>query len=241
MYNPPPATGHTPAGRGLISRITNALGHLLVTFGLVLALFAAYELWGKVAVVNAHQADLEQALTQQWDIVEPPVPSPAVSASPTAKPASPKPASAPLPGGAVARLSIPKLKKHWVVVEGVTPYDIRYAPGHYPDSAMPGEVGNFAVAGHRTPGIFWDLDQIHRDDLIVVETRAAVYTYRVTEQVIVAPTAVEVVAPVPFHPGDQPVDKWLTLTTCNPKWDNYQRLVVHAILDHTDPRTSTKG
>jgi sortase A len=47
----------------------------------------------------------------------------------------------------VARLTIPKLKKHWVVVEGVTPYDIRYAPGHYPDSAMPGEVGNFAVAG----------------------------------------------------------------------------------------------
>jgi sortase A len=50
-----------------------------------------------------------------------------------------------------------------------------------------------------------------------------------------------VVAPVPFHPGDQPVDQWLTLTTCNPKWDNYQRLVVHAILDHTDLRTSTKG
>jgi sortase A len=102
-------------------------------------------------------------------------------------------------------------------------------------------MGNFAVAGHRTPGIFWDLDQIGPGDLIVVETRAAVFTYRVSERIIVAPTAVEVVAPVPFHPGEAPVDRWLTLTTCNPKWDNYQRLVVHAILDHTDLRTSTKG
>src|SRR5215510_12725844 len=122
MYNPPSATGHsTTARRGPISRITNALGQLLVTFGLVMMLFAVYEVWGKTAVVNAHQADLEQALTQQWDIVEPPVPTPAVSASASAKPAAPRPASAPLPGGAAARLTIPKLKKHWVVVEGVTP------------------------------------------------------------------------------------------------------------------------
>jgi sortase A len=243
MHSPaPPAAWPTPAtGRTRSGRITGSLGQLFVTFGLVLALFAAYELWGKAAVVNAHQADLERALSQQWDTVEPPVPTPAVSAAPKAKPAAPKPAFAPLPGGAVARLTIPKLKKHWVVVQGVTPYDIRYAPGHYPDSAMPGEVGNFAVAGHRTPGIFWDLDQIGSGDIITVETRAAVFTYRVTEQVIVAPTAVEVVAPVPFHPDEAPVDRWLTLTTCNPKWDNYQRLVVHAILDHTDLRTNTKG
>jgi sortase A len=236
MHSPPPPT---PAGRSRSSRITDAIGQVFVTFGLVLALFAAYELWGKAALVNAHQADLERALTQQWDIVEPAVPTPAPSTS--AKPATPKKAGAPLPGGAVARLTIPRLNKHWIVVEGVTPYDIRYAPGHYPDSAMPGEVGNFAVAGHRTPGIFWDMDQVKPKDLIIVETRTATFTYRVTGQVVVAPTAVEVIAPVPFHPDEPPVDRWLTLTTCNPKWDNYQRLVVHAILDHTDLRTSAKG
>jgi sortase A len=237
MDTPPPS----PA-RGRASRIVDGLGQVFVTFGIVLALFAAYELWGKAAQVNAHQADLEQALTQQWDIVEPPVPKPAPALAPAA-PA--KPAGTTLPGGAVARLTIPRLNKHWVVVQGVTPDDIRYAPGHYPDSAMPGQVGNFAVAGHRTPGIFWDLDRVRPGDLVTVDTRSATYTYKVTEQIVVAPTAVEVVAPVPLRPGeaskDGKVGRWLTLTTCNPKWDNYQRLVIHAILDHTDLRPSAKG
>jgi sortase A len=218
-----------------LRRLKDGLGQVLVTLGLVMALFAAYETWGKAAAVGAHQRDLDQVLAQQW--TEPPVPKPArtTPAAPTA-PAKPK------HGAAVARLSIPKLGMHWVVVEGVNQKDIRYGPGHYPDSAMPGEIGNFAVAGHRVRGIFWDLDQIKPKDLIIVETRTATYTYRVTKQIIVKPTAVEVVAPVPSHPGEAPKDQWLTLTTCNPKWDNYQRLVIHAILDHTDLRTSaTKG
>jgi sortase A len=221
------------------NRLVGGLGQTFVTLGLVMMLFAAYEIWGKAAQINAHQGDLDRALTQQWGEPEPPAPSPAItpspsaSAPPAAKPAGPKP----LPGGAVARLSIPKLNQRWVVVEGVAPGDIQWAPGHYPDSAMPGELGNFAVAGHRSPAIFWNLDRIHKDDLIVVETRTTVYTYKVTEQAIVAPTALEVVAPVPWHPGERPKHAWLTLTTCNPKWDNYERLVIHAVLDHSEPRT----
>ncbi|MFC7478929.1 sortase [Luedemannella flava] len=101
---------------------------------------------------------------------------------------------------------------------------------------MPGELGNFAVAGHRMPSVFWDLDRLRPGDPIIVETRTRTFTYLVTEQRVVAPTAVDVVAPVPGHAGAEPRDRWLTLTTCNPKWDNYQRLVVHAILDSVAPR-----
>jgi LPXTG-site transpeptidase (sortase) family protein len=191
-------------------------GELLITFGLVILLFAAYEVWGKTAIVDAHQNDLDHALTQEWD-----------SQPVTQLPTTPTKELPPLPGNAIGRLYIPRLAKHWVIVEGVAPDDIRYAPGHYPGSAMPGEKGNFAMAGHRMRSVFWDLDQLETGDKIVVETQRAWFVYAVVKESIVKPTQVEVVSAQP--PGVTP-GKLLTLTTCNPKWDNYQRLIIHAEL-----------
>ena len=141
-------------------------------------------------------------------------------------------------GKPIAGLYIPKLDKHWVVVEGVTPNDIRYAPGHYPNSALPGEVGNFSVAGHRIRATFWRLDELTTGDAIVVEAKTEWYVYKVYQQRIVKPTQVEVVAPVPGKPGAKPTEKLLTLTTCNPKFDNYQRLIIHARLDHAQAKSA---
>ncbi|MEE3919108.1 sortase [Micromonospora sp. BRA006-A] len=121
---------------------------------------------------------------------------------------------------------------------GVSPNDIRYAPGRYPDSAMPGEVGNFSVAGHRIRSTFWRLDEMKTGDAIVVETKTEWLIYRVYQQRIVKPSQVEVVAPVPGKPGQKPTEKLLTLTTCNPKFDNYQRLIIHARLDHTQAKSA---
>ncbi|MET0416324.1 MAG: sortase, partial [Actinoplanes sp.] len=106
----------------------------------------------------------------------------------------------------------------------------RYAPGHYPDTAKPGEVGNFSVAGHRIKKIFWRLDEMQTGDVIGVETRDSWYVYRVYDSDIVKPSAVQVVAPVPNEPAAKPTKALLTLTTCNPKYNNYQRLIVHAEL-----------
>jgi sortase A len=200
-----------------------AVGELMITCGLVLLLFAAYEVWGKAAIVAGHQEDLDKRLAQEWST------PPSATASPEL--------AAP-PGSSIGRLYIPRIGKHWVVVEGVSQKDIAYAPGHYPNSAKPGQVGNFAVAGHRSPAIFWDLDTMRTGDAIVVETRTTYYVYRVTQQKIVTPTAVGVVAAVPGKPGATPTTAMLTLTTCNPKWDNYQRLIVHATLQRSQPRTA---
>jgi LPXTG-site transpeptidase (sortase) family protein len=101
---------------------------------------------------------------------------------------------------------------------------------------MPGQLGNFAVAGHRSPAIFWDLDKMRPGDPIVVETKQQYHIYRVTTKSIVKPTSVEVVAPVPGRPGETPTKAMLTLTTCNPKFDNYERLIVHAELVRSQPR-----
>jgi sortase A len=204
--------------------VARGTGELLITLGLIVLLFAAYEVWGKAAIVNAEQNDLDRQLAQQF-------------ASPQPSSGLGKAAPPPLAGGALARLYIPKLDKNWVVVQGVTQKDIRYAPGHYPTTAMPGEIGNFSVAGHRNRAIFWDLDQLKVGDPIVVETAQTFYVYTITQSHVVLPTAVQVVAPVPNKPGAKPTVAMLTLTTCNPKFNNYQRLIVHAQLGRTMQRT----
>ncbi|MFB9234727.1 class E sortase [Plantactinospora siamensis] len=200
-------------------------GEVLITFGMIVLLFAGYEVWGKSVIIDSHQHDLDNQLAQEW------APDPTVGPTSNDKP------FVPVEGKPVAGLYIPKLDKNWVVVEGVTPGDIRYAPGHYPDSALPGQVGNFSVAGHRIKAIFWRLDELHNGDVIVAETKTDWYVYRVSGTEIVHPTQVEVVAPVPDRPGAKPTKKMLTLTTCNPKFNNYQRLIVHAELDRTQAKS----
>ncbi|MDG4778394.1 class E sortase [Micromonospora sp. WMMD961] len=205
-------------------------GEVLITFGLVVLLFAGYEVWGKSAIVDAHQNDLNNQLAQEWGPTDDPTVAP--SAGPSVKP------SPPVRGKPIAGLYIPKLDKNWVVVEGVTQEDIRYAPGHYPASALPGQVGNFSVAGHRNRATFWRLDELDDGDPIVVESKTDWYVYRVSQSRIVRPTQVEVVAPVPGEPDKKPTKRMLTLTTCNPKFDNYQRLIIHAELDRTQPKSA---
>ncbi|MDP9798437.1 LPXTG-site transpeptidase (sortase) family protein [Catenuloplanes nepalensis] len=203
--------------------VVRGAGELMITFGMIVLLFAAYEVWGSGAVVDAHQDDLDEQLNQAWDN------APTVGPTPTASAEA-------APDGPVGRLYIPRLDKRWVVNQGVTPEDIRYAPGHYPNSAMPGEVGNFSVAGHRNRATFWALDELVEGDPIVVETKDSWFIYQVTVEHIVKPNQVEVVAPVPNQPGVEPTERMLTLTTCNPKLDNYERLIIHAELSSQEPR-----
>jgi LPXTG-site transpeptidase (sortase) family protein len=201
-------------------------GELMITFGLIVLLFAGYEVFGNSAKVQDEQNALGNELDQEWN-------DPAVG--PSAAPQGPA-----APGESlVGRLYIPKLDKEWVVVNGVRPRDIKYAPGHYPDTAMPGQIGNFSVAGHRIRKIFWRIDELKPGDVIGVETREFWYVYKVYGDEVVLPDAVRVVAPVPDKPGVRPTKALLTLTTCNPKFNNYQRLVVHAELASKAPRNQS--
>jgi LPXTG-site transpeptidase (sortase) family protein len=209
----------------MLRTFARGTGEVLITLGLVVLLFAAYEVWGKTAIVNAEQKNLDKQLAQAWD--DPPSPGPSGQA-----------ALPPIEGRSIARLYVPKINKHWVVVQGVTADDIRSAPGHYPNTALPGQVGNFSVAGHRTRAIFWDLDVLKNGDAIVVETKDKFYIYRVSQTEVVSPTAVQVVAPVPNQPGTKATKAMITMTTCNPKYNNYERLIVHGTLERTQPRSA---
>lgn len=200
---------------------------------MVLLLFSAYELFGKTFEINAEQNQLDSTLDQQWAAPG----SPAAGAGADA-----------IPGKGIARLYIPRLKDHWVVVEGVEPADIKLAPGHYPPHEMPGyvpkaeqpgQLGNFSVAGHRVVSIFRYLNNVRENDAIIVETRTTWFIYRVEKDpFVVSPRQTSVVAANPDNPGAKPVRKLLTLTTCEPWWDNYNRLIVRAEMVRQQPKSA---
>ncbi|MFD0639411.1 class E sortase [Catenulispora yoronensis] len=125
------------------------------------------------------------------------------------------------------------------VLEGVGLDVLNKAAGHYPGTALPGRLGNFAVAGHRkTHGEpFRHLDELRAGDLVTVETATAWYTYRIdTGPVIVAPSDVDVVDAVPGRPGAAPTGSLITLTTCDPWWSSTRRMIVTGHLLSSRPR-----
>jgi sortase A len=206
--------------RGTARKVARGIGEVLITLGLVLLLFAIYEVYGKASAIDARQRSLSRQLDRAW-------------ANATASTGQAVP-----DGAAFARLYVPRLGLHWVVVQGVSLADIADAPGHYPGTAMPGDFGNFSVAGHREPGLFWDMQRVRPGDAVVVETRTSWYVYHVTVNEIVTPHSIEVIAPTPDEPGAPAGAAMLTLTTCNPKWSNSQRMIVHARLDQTTARSA---
>lgn len=78
-----------------------------------------------------------------------------------------------------------------VVLDDVSMDDLQRGPGHYPGTALPGEPGNFAVAGHRTTygAPFFHLDALRRGDhVLVTDRQGRRHTYEVAEQRVVLPT-----------------------------------------------------
>jgi sortase A len=127
---------------------------------------------------------------------------------------------APLPGDPVALLRIPAFGPDFEVpvLEGTDPDVLSRGVGHYAGTAQAGEVGNFALAGHRvTHGEpFRRLLELGKGDQVVVETRTATYTYVLDEppqSLTVADTAGWVLDPVPGRPAAEPTRALITLTT----------------------------
>lgn len=210
----------SPTRSQVLRRITTATGELLVTAGVLILLFLAYQLvWTNVAADRASASEL-QHLHSSW-------------ADPKTHGSSEIPTQL-SDGDAFAVLRIPRLGVHYrvPVVQGVTLDDLAKGVGHYPQTAFPGQIGNFAVAGHRATNgePFAYLDQLRIGDRVYVETSTRWYAYRITTEAIVEPTKVDVILPVPGRPKASPTDALITLTTCNPRWASYQRLIFHGIL-----------
>jgi len=126
-------------------------------------------------------------------------------------------------GDALTRIVIPAIKVDTVVVEGTGASALRAGAGHYPNTPLPGEEGNVAIAGHRTTygKPFANLDHLAVGDQIVLDTPIGRHVYKVTRPpFVVSNTDFSVISQTPGHT--------LTLTTCHPKGSASQRLVVKA-------------
>ncbi|WP_191247054.1 class E sortase [Amycolatopsis deserti] len=155
---PPRKTG------GGFARTVRTIGELLITAGLVVLLFVVYELYITDLFSARKQASATVALDQDWaqgrtlhaDLID---------------------------GEAFAKMYIPSFGAdyHFTIQEGTDAKALEVGPGHYKGTALPGEPGNFAVAGHRVGkgAPFNDLDLLASCDAIVIETQSDFFVYRV--------------------------------------------------------------
>ena len=122
---------------------------------------------------------------------------------------------------AMAILEIPKIDLVVAVVEGTEPKDLKYAVGHFRNTAKPGEKGNFCVAGHRSytyNQYFNRLDELENGDIVRVRTEKGEYEYEISDKVVVEPTEVSVLK--------QTEEATITLVTCTPIRVATHRLII---------------
>ena len=157
--------------------------------GLALVLFAAWQLWGTSLAQHQSQEALKQQFTAHVHQTAPTSSGPVLISADTRLPE-------PREGSVVARIRIPTIGVDQYVVEGTAENDLQEGPGHYIGTAMPGQAGNVAIAGHRTTygAPFNDLNSLALGDDIDLTTDAGVtFHYIVTQApVAVAPTDVQV-------------------------------------------------
>jgi len=207
-----------------------ASGQVFLTIGVVIALFIAYLFWGSGLRAAQAQGQFAAQLEHAWQ--EPYGPGGRMPADPIRL----------VTGEPFAFIRIPAFGAHWrfTVIQGTALAQLDVSPGHVPGTQLPGQVGNFAVAGHRvTAGNpFWSLPSLTVGDRVFIDTRYATYTYRVIgKPVWVLPTDLAVLDRVPGHPGVTPTRRLITLITCDPAWTGTHRVIVTGVLIAVSPRT----
>lgn len=221
--------------------VVGVIGELFITAGVLVFLFLGWQLWLNDIIVGAQQdkagAQLAQHLSEVPIKAAPPKVKPVDYGAPTVSPA---PANA----TPFAVVYIPRFGPTYskTLAQGVGTGDVLVNGwiGHYPGTAMPGEVGNFAVAAHRTThgAPFKPIASLEVGDKIYVQTAAGYYTYVFRGLEYVRPTAVDVLDPVPQAPGVAPTDRIMTMTSCNPMFSASERIIAYASLDSWQPESA---
>jgi sortase A len=132
-------------------------------------------------------------------------------------------------GDPLGRIVIPRIGARFVFVDGTGTPDLRKGPGHYSDTALPGEQGTVGIAGHRTTYLapFRKIDKLRPGDRLELRMPYGRFDYSVAGTKIVSPRDVSVLR---HRSGD-----WLVLTACHPLYSAAQRIVVSARLVASGP------
>lgn len=206
------------------------VGIVLLVAGLSCLGWVGYQYFGTNIVSEKGFETQREQLRTRW----------ATQTGPEAKKDEQRKANAPLPGDAIALLRIPAFGNSYEIpiLDGTELSILSKGVGHYTSTAQPGQIGNFAIAGHRvTHGQpFSRLLELDRGDKVVVETQQAVYTYVLDEaprQLTVKDTDTWVLDPVPGKPDAKPSQALLTLTTCQDLFHSPDRSIGFGRLEST--------
>jgi LPXTG-site transpeptidase (sortase) family protein len=186
--------------------------------GVIILLFVVWQLWG----TDIAQHHAQNQLQNQFEASVRAHKVPAVAGTGKGLIAATTEFAPAADGSVLARLQIPLIGVDQYVIEGTTADDLSRGPGHYVGTAVPGQAGNVAIAGHRTThgAPFNGLGHLVSGSQIILTTtwgEKLTYVVSGTPQVV--------------SPGDVGVlnyfgDNRITLTTCNPEFSSSQRLVV---------------
>jgi sortase A len=207
-------------------------GECCVTGGAIVLLFLTYLLWGTALQTSQHQHEFATQLHREWRTVH----------------SSVKPVAATFHlvlGKPFAFIRIPRFGPKWrfAIVQGTDLPQLTLGPGHVSGTALPGEIGNFAVAAHRvTAGNpFYHLNDLRPGNKVLIDTAVTTYIYQVTKAELVLPSDTAVLDPVPGHPRQRPDGAMITLITCDPPWTGTHRIIVFGSLKAEVPRTGHSG
>jgi sortase A len=158
------------------------------------------------------------------------LPIPPTTTPTTLVPAAPAPRTAPIPAPVndrakvpivkIGEIRIPKIGLVHPIFEGITLTVIDKGPGHWPGSAVPGQLGNATFAGHRVTHSrpFRNVDKLVPGDEIIFAMPNGTFTYKMTKQQIVKPTDTWIVNPTETAT--------LTLFACHPPGSAAKRIVI---------------
>ncbi len=215
----PNSNPNTARRNGPVWQAIGVFAEILITLAAICALYIVWQMWW--TGVEAERTQVETRQQVSWSD-----PSAGGGETTIAKaqqgdaPVQPEKASY---GDLIAQLYIPRFGEGWQrnVVEGTDAAQLaRHGLGHYENTQLPGQVGNFAIAGHRNGygEPLGDVDKLKEGDPIIVRTQDYWYVYTYTKYKIVLPEDVYVIAPDPFNSGQQATKRMITLTTCEPKY-----------------------
>jgi sortase A len=197
-----------------VNKVLDATGKTMIAAGLLLLSFVAYQLWG----TGLAESRAQDKLAAQFQNT-----TTSVVATPTTTPTP----IIPKVGDIVGKLSIPSIDVSKWIIAGVGYKQLEQGPGLFAGSPLPGQLGNVAIAGHRTTygAPFSRIDEIQVGDTITIDTQVGSFVYEVNS----APRIVKATDVGVVRTKDKTIAS-LTLVSCHPKWTSKQRIIVTAIL-----------
>ena len=229
--------------------VTGVLGEILLSLGVVVLLYVVWQMWVGDWIYGAQNNAAGQELSAQWEQQQPgpdalPIPGFDPDATPSEDPVEIAPVIAPEPADAeiFALMRVPRWGDDYAtaIAGGVSRARTldHIGIGHYPGTQMPGELGNFALAAHRTTwgAPFARIADLHVGDPIVIESPDGWYTYRFRTLEYVTPDAIDVLLPVPQAPGVHANERYITLTSCSPRFSLAERIVAYGVFEGFQPR-----